>query len=306
MNKIILAGGSGYLGTLLARHFADKAQFIVILTRGAAWQRGNVQAVSWDGANPGPWQAHLEGADLLVNLVGKNVNCRYTETNRREILESRVAATEALGRAVAAAKTPPQVWVQFASATIYRHAEDFAMDEVAGEIGYGFSVDVCRQWEKTFWAQLAPHTRKVILRTSIVLGRGDGAFPRLLNLVRLGLGGRQGNGRQYVSWIHEADVAGIVEWVANNESATGVYNCTAPGPVPNAKLMVLIREAYGVPVGLPAPAWLLEIGAGLIGTETELVLKSRWVVPAKLLQAGYLFQFPQAGPAIHDLVSIRV
>lgn len=306
MNKIILAGGSGYLGTLLARYFADKVRSIVILTRGATWQRGNLQAVSWDGANDGPWQTHLEGADLLVNLTGKNVNCRYTQVNRREILGSRVAATEALGRAVAAAQVPPKVWVQFTSATIYRHAEDFAMDEIAGEIGYGFSVDVCRQWEKTFWAQPAPQTRKVILRTGIVLGRQNGAFPRLLNLVRLGLGGHQGNGRQYISWIHEADVAGIVEWVATNPSATGVYNCTAPGPVPNAQFMELMRKAYGVPVGLPTPAWLLEMGARLIGTETELVLKSRWVVPAKLLLAGYLFQFSQAGPAIHDLISIRV
>jgi hypothetical protein len=290
---------------VLAEHFGDKAGSIVIFTRGAAWQKGNLRAVRWDGATPGDWQEHLEGADLLVNLTGKNVNCRYTEENRREILRSRLDATEALGKAVAAAGSPPRVWIQFTSATIYRHAEDFAMDEIAGETGYGFSVDVCQKWEKAFWAQPAPHTRKVALRTSIVLGRRDGAFPRLLNLVRLGLGGRQGNGRQYVSWIHESDVAGIVEWVAGNESVSGVYNCTAPGPVPNAQLMQTIREAYGVPAGLPAPTWLLEIGAELIGTETELILKSRWVVPAKLLQAGYLFQFPQLVPAVHDLISIR-
>ncbi len=305
MNKIILAGGSGYIGSVLAEHFGDKAESIVIFTRGAAWQKGNVQAVHWDGATRGDWQEHLENADLLVNLTGKNVNCRYTEENRREILKSRLDATEVLGKAVAAAVNPPRVWIQFTSATIYRHAEDFAMDEIAGETGYGFSVDVCRKWEKAFWAQPTPRTRKVALRTSIVLGRRDGAFPRLLNLVRLGMGGRQGNGRQYVSWIHESDVAGIVEWVTGNESITGVYNCTAPGPVPNSQLMQTIREAYGVPAGLPAPTWLLEIGAGLIGTETELILKSRWVVPAKLLQAGYLFRFPQLAPAVHDLISIR-
>ncbi len=305
MRKMILAGGSGYLGSVLVDYFKDKVQSIIILSRGPQWQQGNVQSVRWDGKTPGSWQAHLEEADLLVNLTGKNVNCRYTEANKKEILQSRLEATRVLRQAVAEAKQPPKLWIQCASATIYRHAEDRPMDEETGEIGVGFSVDVCKAWERAFWEQPAPQTRKVLLRIGIVLGREDGAFPRLLNLVRTGMGGHQGNGGQYVSWIHETDVAGIIRWVAGHPEVEGTLNCTSPEPISNVTLMKMLRQTYGMPFGFRTPAWLLEIASWLIGTETELVLKSRWVIPKRLLEAGYRFQFPRADYAIHDLVSTR-
>jgi uncharacterized protein (TIGR01777 family) len=183
MKKMILAGGSGYLGSVLVDYFKDKVESIIILSRGPEWQQGNAQSVQWDGKTPGSWQTHLEEADLLVNLTGKNVNCRYTEANKTEILQSRLESTRVLNQAVAEAQHPPKLWIQCASATIYRHAEDQPMDEEMGEIGVGFSVDVCKAWERAFWEGVTPLTRKVLLRIGIVLGREDGAFPRLLNLV---------------------------------------------------------------------------------------------------------------------------
>lgn len=210
-----------------------------------------------------------------------------------------------LEKTIARLTDPPRLWINITSATIYRHAEDRPQDEATGEIGYGFSIDVCRQWEQTFFDTKTPQTRKIALRMGIVLGSKDGAFPRLLNLVKFGLGGKQGDGQQYVSWVHEQDAAKCTEWLMQQKELEGVINCTAPAAVKNADLMRLIRKAYGVPFGLPSPAWLLEIGAKLIGTETELILKSRWVIPKRLTDAGYIFIFPNAAHAIKDIISLR-
>ncbi len=304
-NKIVLAGGNGYLGRVLAEFYKPLANEVIILSRKNKAAKGNIQTVLWDGRTEGEWKKSLNGADLLINLCGKNVNCRYTEENKAEIINSRIIPTALLGSVIAEMENPPKLWINVTSATIYRHAEDRPQDEETGEIGYGFSIDVCRQWEETFFNTNTALTRKIVLRMGIVLGRKDAAFPRLLNLVKWGLGGKQGDGEQYVSWVHEQDAAKCTEWLMNHRELNGVVNCTTPEPVKNAQLMKIIRNAYGVPFGLPAPAWLLELGAKVIGTETELILKSRWVLPKRLLDSGYPFLFSKAEHAVKDLLSIR-
>jgi uncharacterized protein (TIGR01777 family) len=303
--KVVLAGGNGYLGSVLANYYKESAQEVIILSRKAAPAIGNIITVLWDGCTEGDWIEHLNNADVLINLCGKNVNCRYTPQNKQEIIQSRVVPTALLGKVVRELASPPKLWINVTSATIYRHAEDHAQDESSGEIGYGFSIDVCKQWEQTFFKTITPGTRKVALRMGIVLGAANGVFPRLLNLVKLGMGGKQGDGQQYVAWIHQQDVARITEWLLQHPELDGVVNCTAPESVKNHELMGIIRKAYGMPFGLPAPQWLLEIGARLIGTETELILKSRWVAPQRLLNNGFTFQFPKAKHAVHDILSIR-
>ncbi|MGN6638394.1 MAG: TIGR01777 family oxidoreductase, partial [Mucilaginibacter sp.] len=252
--------------------------------------------------NEGNWAFELENADLLVNLCGKNVNCRYNQKNRKEILNSRIEPTTLLGNVIVKLQNPPKLWINITSATIYRHAEDWPQDEVSGETGEGFSVNICKAWEKAFFDGETPHTRKIALRMGIVFGKSDGVFPRLLNLVKMGLGGKQGNGKQYVSWIHEQDVASITEWLLLHPEIDGVVNATAPNPVSNSLQMQLIRKGYGVKLGLPAPKWLLTIGAWIIGTETELILKSRWVLPKRLLDSGYEFKYPNMQRAVKECV----
>lgn len=307
LNRIVLAGGSGYLGQVLADYYKDKSLDVVVLSRNKpSGQPPAGRWVAWDAQHRGAWVQDLEGAELLINLCGKNVNCRYTEKAKAEILRSRLVPTKLLGDVVASLSTPPKLWLNLASATIYRHAEDKPQDEDSGEIGAGFSVDVCKAWEACFWAATTPNTKKIALRTSLVLGRADGVFPRLKSLVMAGLGGHQGTGSQQVSWIHEQEFARITEWMVTHGKDGNVYNCTSPKVISNRHLMNTLRKTYGIPVGLPCPQWLLEIGAGLIGTETELVLKSRWVYPQRLLAEGFVFSFPTLEAAIHDIASARV
>ena len=305
-NKIVLAGGNGYLGGVLANYYKDKAGQVIILSRKPKAAEGNISTIVWDGKTAGAWVTDLEGADLLINLCGKNVNCRYTKANRDELFSSRLVPTKLLGDVVAGLQQPHAVWINITSATIYRHAEDRPQDEETGEIGYGMSIEICKQWEQAFFDTNTPNTRKIALRMGIVLGRSGGAFPRLLNLVRVGMGGRQGDGRQYISWVHEQDAAKCTEWLLQNTAVNGVVNCTAPEAVTNSNFMQMLRNAYGVPFGLPTPVWLMEIGARIIGTETELVFKSRWVKPGKLLNGGYQFIFSKAEHALHDLLAIRI
>lgn len=300
MKKIVVAGGSGFIGQALANHLGKTAE-VVILSRRAAPTKDNIRTVSWNGRDPGDWINELEGSYALINLTGKNVNCRYTPANKKEILESRTLSTKVLGRAVSTLKIPPAVWIQMSSATIYRHSLDKPMDENFGETGDDFSMNVVKAWEQSFDELDLPWMRKVFMRTSIVMGSNGGAFPPLINLVKFGLGGRQGNGDQMVSWIHVDDVIGFVEWALNNTSR-GIYNVTSPQPLQNGVLMRDLRKAYRMPIGLPMPKWLLEFGAGIIGTETELVLKSRWVVPKRLLEEGYKFKFNSINSAIENLI----
>ena len=300
--KIVLAGGNGYLGRVLTEYYKDKADEIVIFSRKEKFAEKNVRTVLWDGKTPGKWTADLVNADILINLCGKNVNCRYTNKNKSEIFSSRLEPTEVLGQVIHGLAEPPKLWINVCSATIYRHAEDHPQDEETGEHGDGFSVDVCEAWECAFNKYDTPKTRKIALRMGIVLGRSDSVFPRLLNLVKLGIGGKQGNGRQYISWVHELDAARCTEWFADHEELSGVYNCTAPNPVKNNLMMQTIREVYGRRIGLPAPEWLLKIGAVFIGTETELILKSRWVLPNKLVESGFEFSYPTINGALKQLL----
>ncbi|SKA03033.1 hypothetical protein SAMN04488128_102370 [Chitinophaga eiseniae] len=301
--RIIIAGGTGFIGHGLVEYFGADND-IVILTRQPQPGNGRVQYIAWDGRTRGDWAAALEGADLLINLTGRSVNCRYNETNRQAIFNSRTDATRVLGEVVQTLEKPPQLWVNAASATIYRHAEDRPMDEFTGEIANDFSVQVCKRWETTFNEITLPHTRKIILRIGVTLGwQPGGVMHPYLNLVKFGLGGYQGSGRQMFTWVHINDVCRMIRWLYDNDSTSGVYNCTAPHPVPNRTFMRLLRKTAGHLFGLPAPAPLLSIGAALIGTETELLLKSRWVLPTRALQEGFVFQFPVLETAFPDILA---
>lgn len=257
----------------------------------------------WNGKTFTGWERLVDGADLLVNLAGKSVNCRYNERNKAEIFASRVNSTRILGEAVKQAAHPPALWINAASATIYRHAEDRPMDEWTGETGNDFSVQVCKLWEKTFEEITTPHTRKVVLRTAITLGANGGALAPFLNLVKFALGGRQGTGQQMFSWVHVEDFCRLTEWLYEHGHATGIYNCSAPQPVTNETFMRTLRQVTGHKTGLPAPEWMLRIGAALIGTEIELIVKSRWVVPARLQQEGFRFNYAQLETALENIIS---
>ena len=301
--RIVIAAGTGFIGKSLAEYFGEDND-IVILTRKPRPATGRISYVQWDARNTGNWINALENADLLINLAGKSVNCRYNEQNKQEILSSRVYATAALGAAVSALKNPPKVWINAGSATIYRYAKDRPMNEFTGEIENDFSVQVCKQWEKTFNDITLPHTRKIILRIGITLGwQPGGVMQPYLNLVKLGLGGHQGNGQQMCTWIHITDVCRMMAWLYETKSLDGVFNCTAPNPVTNKIFMKSLRNSTGQPFGIPAPAPLLKIGAALIGTETELLLKSRWVLPSRALQEGFTFKYPLVKEAFSDILT---
>jgi uncharacterized protein (TIGR01777 family) len=306
--KIVLPGGSGQVGTLLARRFQKDGHEVVVLSRApgdAPWR-----IVAWDAATYGQWAKEIGGADVVVNLAGRNVNCRYTPANRRLIKESRIKSTRVVGEAIARAARPPKVWLQASTATIYAHTFGPAHDE-NGEIGgkepgvpetWRFSIDVATSWERALDETNTPRTRKVKLRSAMTMSpdRG-GVFDTLLRLVRFGLGGRAGDGRQYVSWIHEEDFVRAIYWLIERQHIDDAVNLSAPEPLPNAEFMRVLREASGIRIGLPAAEWMLEIGARVIRTETELILKSRRVVPGRLLREGFQFQFPDWQGAATEL-----
>lgn len=303
MKKIILAGGSGFLGSILAQYFHSKLYDVVILTRHPKIYDPFARHIFWDGANSGDWKTEFENAFAVVNLTGRTVNCRYTEKNKKEILESRVNATIAVGLAIQQCTNPPQVWINASSATYYINSFDREMDEETGETGHDFSMGVCQAWERAFWTMKTPSTKKIITRTSLGLGNdSNSVLPVMKKLVRLGLGGKIGTGNQYFSWIHEADYAGAIDFLLQRNDLCGLFNLTAPHPVLNKEFMKLLRNEMKVRFGIGATRWMLEIGAVLLGTETELVLKSRRVVPKKLIDAGFQFQYPELKPALHDLI----
>lgn len=313
--RIVLPGGSGQVGQALARHFQQLGHHVTVLTRGpyaAPWQ-----TVHWDGVSEGPWAETLEGADVCINLAGRGVNCRYTADNCAAIYNSRIGTTRLLNRVIAGMADPPRVWLNASTATIYRHALDRAMDEATGELGgneliskrrrapakWNFSVGVAKDWEAAFFETQTPRTRKVAQRSAITFSPTPGnSFEVFLNLVRFSLGGKQGNGRQFVSWIHEADFARAVEFLIDHEEFDGPVNIAAPHPLPNREFMEALRDAWDMPNGLPIPAFAIEIGAFFLRTESELVLKSRRVVPGRLLEAGFEFEFPDWPEAAEDLV----
>ncbi|HVD99936.1 MAG TPA: TIGR01777 family oxidoreductase [Cytophagaceae bacterium] len=301
-NKIILAGGTGFIGDFLQEYFRDKAKEIVVLTRSQARREGNITYHTWDGKTLGTWKDQLEGAEMLINLSGKSVNCRYTEENKQAIFDSRTQSTHVLGEAVKQLKHPPVVWFNAASATIYRHAEDRPNDEFNGEYHNDFSVQVCKRWEESFEAIKLSATRKIILRIAIVLGKKDGVVKRFKTLTQFGLGGKQGSGEQYFSWIHEQDLAGIMEFLYQHSELEGIFNCSSPNPVKNKTMMSIYRKILKPILAIHSPAWLLKLGAGMIGTETELLLKSRWVLPKRLQEAGYEFKYLKLEDALEDIL----
>jgi uncharacterized protein (TIGR01777 family) len=312
--KIVIAGGTGFIGESLVEYFSSNNE-VIVLTRGIKNVQTNlfrnkrdphdvdsVKYIRWDAHHQGDWANALEGADIIINLCGKTVNCRYSEKNKKEIFDSRTYSTAALGEAIRNAKDPPKLWINSSSATIYRHATDRSQDEFTGEIEDDFSVQVCKLWEKTFFDIRTPFTRKVALRMAVTLGYGGVIVP-YFNLLKFGLGGYQGNGRQMYSWVHITDTCRIIEWVANHGEMEGVYNCCSPAPVTNTVFMKTLQKVTGHRFGLPAYTWMLKAGARLIGTEIELLLKSRWVLPTRLLQSGYNFQFVQIEDAFKEIVA---
>jgi uncharacterized protein (TIGR01777 family) len=299
--KIVIAGGTGFIGQGLIDHFGAEND-LVILTRHPLRNKGRAHYVYWDAATLHGWETHLENADLLVNLAGKSVNCRYNAKNKKEIFDSRTNSTTVLGEAIQMLANPPKLWINAASATIYRHAEDRPMDEFTGEIENDFSVQVCKRWEQAFNDITLPLTRKVILRIAVTLGHQGGVMAPYLNLVKYGLGGRQGNGRQMFSWVHITDLCRMIAWLYDRPQMVGTFNCSAPHPVRNDIFMQTLRKVSGHWIGLPAPAWLLSAGACMIGTETELLLKSRWVLPTRISRAGFRFQFPQLQGAFENIL----
>jgi uncharacterized protein (TIGR01777 family) len=307
--KIVLPGGSGQVGTVLARAFQRGGHDVVVLSRRPAYQPWRV--VTWDAVTAGAWRHELDGAAAVINLTGRSVNCRYNARNRQESFESRVRSTHAVGAAIAAAAHPPRVWLQASTATIYAHRYDAANDERSGILGghepdapdsWRFSIDVARAWEAAFDEAITPQTRKVALRSAMTLSpdRG-GIFDTLLGLVRHGLGGQAGNGRQFLSWVHYQDFIDAVQWLIDRDDISGAVNVASPCPLPNAEFMRLLRRAWGTPIGMPATRWMLELGAVFLRTETELILKSRRVVPARLLEHGFRFRFAAWEDAAVDL-----
>jgi uncharacterized protein (TIGR01777 family) len=291
MRRIVIAGAHGFMGTRFARLY--RADGDVVHTIG----RRDADAVWGDTAGI---TALVDGADVLVNLAGKSVDCRYNARNRAEISRSRLETTAELGRAVSASGAPPALWLNASTATIYRHAEDRPQTEEDGELGHGFSVEVATSWERTFFDAARDGVRQVAMRTAITLGDGSALRP-LVNLARLGVGGAQAGGRQRFSWIHLDDVFRAMRFLETSD-LDGPVNLTSPHPSTNGEVMATIRKVLGVPFGIPVPRFALELGAIAIRTETELILKSRWVLPKRLLDAGFVFEFPELEPALRDIL----
>jgi uncharacterized protein (TIGR01777 family) len=309
--KIVIPGGSGQVGQILARHFHGGGHQVTVLSRklqAAPWR-----VVAWDGVSTGAWTSELEGSDVCINLAGRSVNCRYSKSNRREIYDSRVGTTLLLNSVIASLNHPPRHWLNAGTATIYRHALDREMDEKHGELGgnekgapdtWNFSIGIARAWEDAFFSVHTPLTRKIVMRSALTLSPDpDGVFDVLLGLVRHGLGGSQGSGNQYVSWIHEMDFVRAVDFLIEHEDFSGVCNLASPSPLPNREFMRVLREKWGARIGLRNYEWMIEAGAFALRTESELVLKSRRVVPGRLTEAGFQFLFVGWPTAAEDLIA---
>jgi uncharacterized protein len=309
--RIVLPGGSGQVGTLLARAFLADGHDVTVLSRRpstAPWR-----VVPWDARSVGAWASELDGADVVINLAGRSVNCRYTPENRREMLASRVDSTQAVGQAIARCARPPGVWLQASTATIYAHRYDAANDEATGIIGgrepdappsWRYSIDVAQAWERAAHESVTARTRLVLLRSAMVMSpdRG-GIFATLLRLARLGLGGPVAGGRQFVSWVHERDFVRAMYWLIEHDALRGAVNIASPEPLPYRDFMRELRQAAGMPIGLPATRWMLAVGAWALRTEPELVLKSRRVVPRALQESGFEFSYPRWSAAARELVA---
>jgi uncharacterized protein len=304
--RIVLAGGTGLLGRMLAQQLSKQGSEVVMLSRSTGHAQ-HAKTVQWDARTLGNWKHELDGAFAVINLTGRSVNCRYNEKNRRAILESRVLSTRAIGEAIGRCATPPRVWLNASTATIYKHSLNAPMDEDAEMAGTPdakdeFSVEVAMAWEKALWDANTPKTRKVALRIAMVLSDEPGSvFPVLRGLVRRGLGGSMAGGRQYVAWIHQHDFCRAIDWIFAHEELSGGINVAAPNPITNHEMMRVLRKVCGIPFGLPSTRWMLEIGAFFMRTETELMLKSRRAVPGKLNAGGFKFKYSTFDLAAQEL-----
>lgn len=302
MEKLIISGASGFLGSLLTTYFKSQFREVVLLSRKQKPSRQNIRTVVWDAQSFSGWEREFENATVVINMAGRSVDCRYNQKNKDLIMNSRIDATAIIGKAIALCKQPPSLWLNSSTATIYRHSLDKAMTEKDGVIGTGFSVEVAKAWEKSFFTSDTPHTRKVALRTAIVLGKNGGALQPIKKITQLGLGGRQGTGKQKFSWIHEEDFMRSIDFIIQNVELEGVFNIVSPTPSTNRDLMRYMRTRVGMPLGIPSPRYILEIGAFLISTETELLLKSRNVIPKRLLDHHFTWKHPDLSKALETLV----
>lgn len=308
--KIVIAGGSGQIGQVLIRAWQAAGYELVVLSRAG---RSSARIVSWDGRSLGPWAAELDGADVVVNLAGRSVNCRYSPDNLMAMMRSRVESTRVVGDAIAAAQRPPAVWLQMSTATIYAHTFGSPHDEESGTIGgsepdvpayWKYSIDIARAWEHALYEADTPRTRKVAMRAAMVMSPDvGGIFDTLYRLVRFRLGGAAAGGEQYISWVHEEDYVRALDFLIKRDDIDGAVNIAAPVPLPQREFMAAIRDAAGVRLGLPATKWVLEAGAFVMRTDTELLLKSRRVIPGRLTDAGFTFSYPAWPAAAGDLVS---
>ena len=300
--KIIITAANGFLGKELGLFLREKYEVIGLVRSSHTELVDGLRYVQWDGKSLGDWQQEFEGAFAVINMAGRSVDCRYNEKNKNDIIESRRESTMVVGQAIDLCENKPKIWMNAASATIYRHSEDKAMGEESIEFGSGFSVDVCKMWEKTFFDFTYKNVRQLALRTTIVLGKNGGALHPMRQLAKFGLGGKQGKGTQMFSWIHIQDFCEAVQFMLDDVNMSGLVNMAAPEPVTNAVFMKMMRNAVGRYFGLPTPKFLLELGARIIKTETELILKSRFVIPEKLQSHGFEFEFSSADKALKDLV----
>lgn len=299
MKKVLIAGGTGFIGSFLENHLQKQHYQVYILSRNP--KREN--EILWDAKSlNSSWAKHLENLDVLINLTGKNINCRFTKKNKHEILNSRIQATNVLGEAINKCKIPPKLWMNASTTSIYKESFTEKMTEIKNEIGNDFEAEVAKQWEKTFNQSNTPKTRKIILRTAVVLGNASGAFVPLKKLAQFGLGGKQGTGKQLLSWIHAQDYAKAVQFLMENPNTKGPFNLCAPNPISNSNFMKTIRNKINMPFGIPSPEFILKIGAFFIQTEPELILKSRNVYPEKLLAHHFTFTYHTAEKAIKNLL----
>ncbi len=308
--KIVIPGGTGHIGSVLVPELLAGGHDVVVLSRSGT---SPARVVKWDGRTLGDWANEIDGSDAVINLAGRSVNCRYTQKNLQEMMDSRIDSTRAVGLAIGQAKKPPRLWLQMSTATIYAHRFDAPNDEANGIIGgsepdapesWLSSIEIAKGWEKTLFDAKTPQTRRVALRTAMMMSpESGGTFDMLLGLTRRGLGGAIAGGNQFMSWIHYRDLVRAIELLLDRDDMQGVVNLAAPNPLPQREFMSELRRAWGAWIGLPAAKWMLEIGTWFMGTESELILKSRRVVPKRLLDAGFSFEFPEWSAASKDLVA---
>lgn len=300
--KIAIVGATGFLGQTTDRYFRKAGWETIGFTRDRKKKTFCTKQILWTPESPKTIAHHFESVDAIINLAGRSVDCRYNRKNKADILKSRLESTRTIEKAILCCQDPPKVWLNASSATIYDEAFEIPQTEVNGSLGHGFSVSICRAWENAFFESNLPNTRKIALRTSLVLGHGrNSVYPRLAQLTRMGLGGTIRDGNQMVSWIHELDFARALSFLIEDESLDGIFNLAAPAPLDNQAFMRSLRQKLGRTIGIPTPRWLLKIGTFLLRTEPELVLKSRYVIPERLMKERFMFRFPFIDEAFDDL-----